>query len=214
MGRVLVVDDVDANRRLIANRADPRRVCPGLRDGRARRDRAGDPRSARSGADACDDASFDGTDGRRAIKHQPATRLVPVVLIAALQNSGDRIRGIEAGADDFISKPFNARELRARVPSLIRTKRYPDDHGIVHVFDAMTTARPYKRAPPAESVYGELSREADVGWRRRDLVDEFIRVGRSGGLRCDEPDRGVGADALPAGEPPGASGWGADKGVT
>jgi putative two-component system response regulator len=47
--------------------------------------------------------------------------------VTALQNSDDRIRGIEAGADDFLSKPFNAHELRARVRSLMRIKRYTDD---------------------------------------------------------------------------------------
>ncbi|MCU1383563.1 MAG: Two-component response regulator [Acidobacteria bacterium] len=63
----------------------------------------------------------------QSLKQAPATRLVPIVLITALQHSDDRIRGIDAGADDFISKPFNAHELRARVQSLIRIKRYTDD---------------------------------------------------------------------------------------
>jgi putative two-component system response regulator len=70
---------------------------------------------------------LDGLEVCRAIKRNPSTRLVPVVLVTALQNSEDRIRGIEAGADDFVSKPFNAHELRARVRSLIRIKRYTDD---------------------------------------------------------------------------------------
>jgi len=68
-----------------------------------------------------------GFDACQALKRNPATRLVPVVLVTALQNSEDRIRGLDAGADDFISKPFNAHELRARVRSLIRIKRYTDD---------------------------------------------------------------------------------------
>jgi putative two-component system response regulator len=62
-----------------------------------------------------------------ALKRHAATRLIPVVLVTALQNTEDRIRGIDAGADDFVSKPFNAHELRARVRSLIRIKRYTDD---------------------------------------------------------------------------------------
>ena len=68
-----------------------------------------------------------GFEACQALKRNPATRLVPVVLVTALQNSEDRIRGLDAGADDFISKPFNAHELRARVRSLIRIKRYTDD---------------------------------------------------------------------------------------
>jgi len=50
-----------------------------------------------------------------------------VVLITALQDSRDRIRGLEVGADDFISKPLNPAELTARVRSLLRLKRYTDE---------------------------------------------------------------------------------------
>jgi putative two-component system response regulator len=70
---------------------------------------------------------LDGFDACRKLKSLPATRLTPIVLITALQDSRDRIRGIEAGADDFISKPINFHELKARVQSLVRIKRYTDE---------------------------------------------------------------------------------------
>src|SRR5438132_8948920 len=70
---------------------------------------------------------FDGFDACRAIKHDPTTRLIPVVLITSLNDSASRIRGIDVGADDFLTKPFNVHELRARVRSLLRVKRYTDD---------------------------------------------------------------------------------------
>ncbi len=61
------------------------------------------------------------------IKHHKATRLTPVVLVTALAETGHKIQGINAGADDFLTKPFNALELKARVRSLVRLKRYTDD---------------------------------------------------------------------------------------
>ncbi|MES1254948.1 MAG: HD domain-containing phosphohydrolase [Acidobacteriota bacterium] len=70
---------------------------------------------------------LDGLQACRQLKSDPATRLIPVVLLTALQDSDSRIRGLEAGADDFISKPFNGAELRARVRSLMRIKCYTDD---------------------------------------------------------------------------------------
>lgn len=63
----------------------------------------------------------------RVLKREAATRLLPVVLITGLTAAEDRIRGIDAGADDFLSKPFAIDELRARVRSLMRLKRYTDE---------------------------------------------------------------------------------------
>lgn len=70
---------------------------------------------------------LDGFETCRRLKHDPATRLVPVVLVTALHDRSDRIRGLEAGADDFLSKPFNAAELSARMRSLLRIKRITDE---------------------------------------------------------------------------------------
>jgi DNA-binding response OmpR family regulator len=53
------------------------------------------------------------------------TKSIPIVMITALHEMDDRIKGIEAGADDFISKPFNKTELLARVKSLLRMRRTP-----------------------------------------------------------------------------------------
>jgi len=315
-GRVLVVDDIDANRRLIASFL--------TRDGYTV-EFATDGRAAVDCVlrDPPDLVLMDvmmphvnGFEACQALKRHAATRLVPVVLVTALQNAEDRIRGIDAGADDFVTKPFNAHELRARVRSLIRIKRYTDDldsaesvivslaltieardqytdghcqrlaayasalgrhldlpedditalarggflhdigkvgvpdaillkrgrltpdeydvmkrhtiigdrlcgelrslrrvrpivrhhherldgsgypdglrgdaipllaqvMGIVDVYDAVTTARPYKPAASAERAFEELASEARRGWHREDLVDAFTFLGRHGQL--------------------------------
>jgi len=63
----------------------------------------------------------------RELKSDPATRLIPFVLITGLVDSADKLQGIEAGADDFLNKPVMAEELTARVKSLLRVKEFTDE---------------------------------------------------------------------------------------
>jgi DNA-binding response OmpR family regulator len=60
------------------------------------------------------------------IRQNPATEILPVVMVTALDPSQERTKGIEAGADDFLGKPVNQQELLARVSSLLRVKEYYD----------------------------------------------------------------------------------------
>jgi putative two-component system response regulator len=126
-GRVLVVDDVEGNVRLAESVLGPEGyVVSWAHDGESAL-----AEIHRHHPDLILlDVMMPGLDGFetcRQLKKDPATRLIPVVLVTALRDSRDRIRGIEAGADDFLSNPFNPHELRARVGSLVRIKRYTDD---------------------------------------------------------------------------------------
>lgn len=69
---------------------------------------------------------MDGFELCRRLKANPETRLLPVVLVTGLQDRDSRLAGIDAGADDFLTKPVDVHELVARVKSLVRLKRYTD----------------------------------------------------------------------------------------
>ena len=62
----------------------------------------------------------------QALRENPATRMLPVIMVTALDPSVERVKGIDAGADDFLTKPINQAELLARVTSLLRIKELHD----------------------------------------------------------------------------------------
>ena len=76
------------------------------------------------------DVMMPGMDGFtvcQQLKQDEHTRLIPIIFITALNDRRSRIQGIEVGADDFLSKPFDRVELAARVKSLVRQKRLNED---------------------------------------------------------------------------------------
>jgi class 3 adenylate cyclase len=68
-----------------------------------------------------------GYDVCRRLRADPQTALLPIVLVTSLDPQGERVKGIEAGADDFLPKPINQPELFARVRSLLRVKTLQDE---------------------------------------------------------------------------------------
>lgn len=67
---------------------------------------------------------MDGFEVCRRLRADPLLSEVPIIMVTALDSLESRLQGIEAGADDFISKPFNSMELRARVKTITRLNRY------------------------------------------------------------------------------------------
>jgi serine/threonine protein kinase/CheY-like chemotaxis protein len=135
---ILVVDDEPFNRDLLVQELD-----------------AYDTRVAASGEEALEsvatakpdlillDVMMPGIDGFEVcqrLKSADATRLIPIVIMTALDAPEDRIRGIEAGADDFLTKPVDERQLLARIRTALRAKHYLDQK-----IDA--AAEVQKRAP-------------------------------------------------------------------
>ncbi len=125
--RILVVDDIPANVKLLQARlsAEYYEVV-----------------TAMNGPEAlavCEQGGIDlilldimmpGMDGFEVcerLKADPATRHIPVVMVTALDQPSDRVRGLTAGADDFLTKPVNDLQLMSRVKSLVRLKTLTDE---------------------------------------------------------------------------------------
>jgi two-component system cell cycle response regulator len=70
---------------------------------------------------------IDGFETCRRLKQDPEVSHIPVVMVTALSEPSDRVAGLEAGADDFITKPINDTALFARVRSLVRIKVLIDE---------------------------------------------------------------------------------------
>lgn len=70
---------------------------------------------------------IDGFEVCKRMKANPATSHIPVVMVTALDQTQDRVRGLECGADDFLTKPVNELQLMARVKSLVRLKMLTDE---------------------------------------------------------------------------------------
>jgi len=74
---------------------------------------------------------LDGIEVVRRLKADPVEARIPVLMLTALASVDDRVRGLDAGADDYLSKPFNVRELLARCQALVRHNRRERDRSPV-----------------------------------------------------------------------------------
>ena len=146
--RVLVVDDIPANVKLLEARLSAEYF---------------DVATAYSGAEAlalCERAEcdivlldvmmpdMDGFEVCRRLKSNPATHHIPVVMVTALDQPSDRVRGLEAGADDFLTKPVADVALISRVRQLARLKMVTDELRM----RALTTKEIGIQSPEREAV--------------------------------------------------------------
>lgn len=185
LGTILVADDDDALREMLEHllRKQGYRVL-----------------AATNGADALallqmhpvDLALFDvmmprltGFEACRTAKARPETRLTPIVLITGLGRSEDRVQGIEAGADDFLSKPVRQEELLARVKSLVRMKRYTDELETAETVLCTLAASIEAKDPYTEGHCDRLSRYSVALAKRLGLSEEDCVALRRGGVVHD-----------------------------
>ncbi|MEA2789663.1 MAG: two-component system, cell cycle response regulator [Acetobacteraceae bacterium] len=125
--RILIVDDVPANTRLLeAKLAAEYYQVTSARDGFEALAVARDWQPDLILLDVMM-PGMDGYECCRLLKDDPITLHIPVVMVTALGEPGERLRGLEAGADDFLTKPVDYDTLMARVRSLVRLKRLLDE---------------------------------------------------------------------------------------
>ena len=121
----------------------------------------------------------------RELKENPVTRLVPFVLITGLSEREDRVRGIEAGADDFLSKPIFPEELFARVKSLIKLKEFTDELETAESVLCTLGLSVESRDPYTEGHCERLAQNASDLGRHLLLDDDDIVALRRGGYLHD-----------------------------
>ncbi|RLQ87710.1 PleD family two-component system response regulator [Notoacmeibacter ruber] len=125
--RILVVDDVPANVLLLQSRLNAEYFDVVTAEN--------GPQALQACAESAIDVVLldimmpvmDGYEVCRRLKSDPETAHIPVVMVTALDQQSDRVRGLEAGADDFLTKPVDTLQLLTRVKSLVRLKNLSDE---------------------------------------------------------------------------------------
>ena len=121
----------------------------------------------------------------RDLKDDPATRLIPFVLITGLSDREDKLKGIEAGADDFLNKPIFSEELFARVKSLLKLKEFTDELETAESVLCTLGRSVESRDPYTEGHCERLAQHASNLGRHLGLEGEAVIALRRGGYLHD-----------------------------
>ncbi len=121
----------------------------------------------------------------RQLKENPGTRLIPFLLITGLSDREDKVKGIEAGADDFLNKPIFPAELFARVTSLLKLKEFTDELETAESVLCTLGLSVEARDPYTEGHCDRLSKRAAALGRHLGLEEDSIIALRRGGYLHD-----------------------------
>lgn len=121
----------------------------------------------------------------RELKEDPATRLIPIILVTGLAEREAKLQGIEAGADDFVNKPVDPQELFARVKSLLKLKQFTDELENAETVLFSLALGVEARDPYTEGHCARLSTYAANLGREMGLREDEIIALRRGGVLHD-----------------------------
>src|SRR5215468_9249840 len=119
------------------------------------------------------------------LKEDPSTRLIPFLLITGLSDREDKVKGIEAGADDFLNKPIFPSELFARVKSLLKLKEFTDELETAESVLCTLGLSVESRDPYTEGHCERLAENASNLGRHLHLEEDEITALRRGGYLHD-----------------------------
>src|SRR6516165_9838669 len=141
------------------------------------------------------------------LKDDPGTRLIPFLLITGLSEREDKVKGIEAGADDFLNKPIFPAELFARVKSLLKLKEFTDELETADSVLCTLGLSVESRDPYTEGHCERLARRASSLGRHLGLDEEAIIALRRGGYLHDLGKIAVPDDILKKGSDLTSAEW-------
>ena len=128
---------------------------------------------------------LDGYETCRRLKSDSRTILIPVVMVTALTATHERIKGIEAGADDFLSKPYNRLELLTRVRSLLKLKRHTDELENAETVLFTLALSVEAKDPYTNDHCGRLARLSVALGEKLGLTQEQLKALHRGGILHD-----------------------------